>query len=189
MDSSINSRALCLAIRSAWGAVSKDSTRPHLASVQIVASEGTVAVNATDGHRLHRVTFAGGGNFSRLFHIAKKVGKNATAEVSDDGSVLTLTDGASVTTIAAHDASMIFPQVTQVIPKPRGAACAGPVGVNSQYVSSACESAALVASPKTGGVRLLIGAAALDPVQIDADSVEFAPLNLSFKAIVMPMRF
>ena len=189
MNESINSRALSLAVRAAWGAVSKDLTRPHLASIQIQASEGVVAVNATDGHRLHRCTFTGGGNFSRLFHIAKKVSKNAIASVSDDGETLTLTDGASVTTIAARDASMIFPKVTQVIPKPRGAACAGPVGVNAEYVASACESAALVASPKTGGVRLLIGAGALDPVQIDADSIEFAPLNLSFKAIVMPMRF
>lgn len=188
MSESINSRALSLAVRAAWGAVSKDMTRPHLASVQIVASEGTVAVNATDGHRLHRCTFAGGGNFSRLFHIAKKVGKNALASVSDDGGTLTLTDGATVTKILAHDASMIFPAVTQVIPKPRGKACEGPVGVNSQYVSSACESAALVASPKTGGVRLLIGAEALDPVTIDAQSVEFSALDLRFTAVVMPMR-
>ena len=189
MDSSINSRALSLAIRAAWAAVSKDTTRPHLASVQIVASEGVVAVNATDGHRLHRITFAGGGNFSRLFHVAKKVSKNAIASVSDDGETLTLNDGASVTTIAAYDASMIFPKVTQVIPRPRGAACAGPIGVNSQYIASACESAALVASQKTGGVRLLIGAEALDPVTIDAESIEFSALNLAFKAIVMPMRF
>ena len=189
MNESINSRALSLAVRAAWGAVSKDNTRPHLASIQIQASDGLIAVNATDGHRLHRITFAGGGNFSRLFYVAKKISKNALAGVSDDGGVLTLTDGASVTTIAAHDASMIFPAVTQVIPKPRGAACAGPVGVNAEYVASACDSAALVASPKTGGVRLLIGAEALDPVQIDADSVEFGALNLAFKAIVMPMRF
>ena len=188
MNESINSRALALAIRAAWGAASKDATRPHLQSLQIQASEGVVAVNATDGHRLHRVTFTGGGNFSRLFYVSKKVSKNALAEVSDDGGVLTLTDGASVTTIAAYDSAMQFPKVTQVIPRPRAVACAGPVGVNSQYIASACESAALVASPKTGGVRLLIGADVLDPVQIDADSVEFAPLNLAFKAIVMPMR-
>ena len=189
MNESINSRALCLAIRAAWSAVSKDKTRPHLASVQIVAGEGVVAVNATDGHRLHRCTLTGGGNFSRLFHIAKKVSKNAIASVSDDGETLTLADGASVTTIAAYDASMIFPAVTQVIPKPRGAACVGPVGVNAAYVASACESAGLIASPKTGGVRLLIGADALDPVSIDAQSVEFSALDLRFTAVVMPMRF
>ena len=185
----INNRALSLAIRAAWGAVSKDTTRPHLASIQIQATDGLIAVNATDGHRAHRVTFAGRGNFSRLFHIAKKIGKNATAEVSDDGGVLTLTDGATVTKIIAYDATMQFPSVTGVIPKPRSVACAGPIGVSSQYIASACDSAALVASQKTGGVRLLIGADALDPVQIDADSVEFAPINLAFKAIVMPMRF
>jgi hypothetical protein len=55
-------------------------------------------------------------------------------------------------------------------------------------VSSACESAALVASHKTGGVRLLIGDSALSPVSVDADSIDFASLNLAFKAIIMPMR-
>lgn len=189
MTEPINPRALSLAIRAAWGAVSKDLSRTHLASVQVVAKDGMIAVNATDGHRLHRVTFDGGGDFSRCFHIAKKVSKNAIAEVSADGETLTLTEGATKTNIRAHHADMAYPSVLGVIPKPRDVAHAGPICANAHYVSSACESAALVASAKTGGVRLLIGDSALSPVTVDADSVEFASLNLAFKAIVMPMRF
>jgi DNA polymerase III sliding clamp (beta) subunit (PCNA family) len=41
-------------LRAVLPAASTDSTRPSLASVQIVARDGWVEATATDGHRLHR---------------------------------------------------------------------------------------------------------------------------------------
>lgn len=192
MNESINPRALSLAIRAAWDAASRDKTRPQLQSVQISATRGTVAVCATDGYRAHRITFLGGGQFqfSRLFFIEKKVGKNALCSVSEDdgGATLTLHDGAARMTVDAADPEMRYPNVAAILPLPRASACASPIRVNAALVASSCESAALIASAKTGGVRLLIGSGTMDPIQIDADSVEFSSLSFAFKAIIMPMQ-
>ena len=186
MESSINSAALALAIRAAWSAASKDLYRAHLSCVQVVASGGKVSVNATDGHRLHRVTFAGIGEFAHLFLIPKKVSKTAIATI--EGCALVLSDGPSVTRFDARFDGVQYPDVLAVLPKPVSRAYAGPIGLNAGYVADACASGAMVASKKTGQVAVTIGTDSLSPVNVDAQSVEFSELDLRFTAVVMPIR-
>ena len=198
---SLTSPKLRFLLRAVVPAASTDSTRPHLASVQIVARDGWIEATTTDGHRLHRARV----KWQPVSHDAPEpppVGTFLVARGTAESAIKALPavkrgQTAPVVTIAptgletptgavrfpAIDEQ--FPAADRVIPETRTTPAAASVGVNPSYVAEAAEACALLGSHTA--MRWHQSENDLDPIKITAAGY-VADGEAEMICVIMPMR-
>jgi hypothetical protein len=171
------------AIRAVLPAVSKDVSRPHLASVNIEVAEGRCVVAATDGHRIHEVSFSATGTLTVTItrQCAESLTKSITGtctitkrsiEWNGDNMSLSRIDGA-------------FPPYKRCIPtaKRKAGPAVGLFPAHMADVHKATSALGFLKKPNAGqGVTLSVGGE-LDAVLITGTTHDF-----DLRIVIMPMR-
>lgn len=179
-------------------AMSKDITRFHICGLQIkVLSAGKIQINATDGHRLHRVEndfdvqTELDGAFTMPAALAESIVKATKGRKAPERCVITYDaytlaitfttplDGASV---AGKAVDSTFPPTDAVMPRPDACLAAVEWGVNPKYFADLAKVAKALRSDDGMKVRIT---GALDPIRVELRSEE---LGIEFTGVVMPMR-
>ena len=181
-------------VRAAAIAASKDDARPILHHVHVLAVKGTVYVEATDSHRLHRITWADDYTpdmdemvpaawFTR--NAPRKMALGERLDLTFDERLTMEYDGDGYSTSRCA-MTVPFPNTTSLFEqydaKPTVMDDDGIIGINPTYITDAWKACKLI-EPNTWapnvGVRKID---VLSPMVFEMRG--FA----SFKAIVMPMR-
>jgi DNA polymerase III sliding clamp (beta) subunit (PCNA family) len=188
-------------LRAVLPAASADSTRPHLACVQIVARDGWIEATTTDGARLHRARVkwqpvshdAPEPSPIGTFLVARSAAEAALKSLpavkrGQTAPVVTISPTGLETPTGAVRFPTIterFPDVDRVIPGTHASAAIS-CGVNPAYVGEAAEACALV-SERTAGLIWHQPESGLDPIRLTAEGyVDDAEADVL--CVIMPMR-
>jgi hypothetical protein len=199
---SLTSPKLRFLLRAVLPAASTDSTRPHLASVQIVARDGWVEATSTDGHRLHRARVEWR-PVSRdapepppigTFLVARSAAEAALKALpavkrKEIAPVVTISPTGLETPTGAVRFPAIteqFPDADRVIPAHGHTAATPHIGVSPGYVGEAAEACALVCL-RPAGLVWHQPESGLDPIKLTAEGyVDDAKADVL--CVIMPMR-